>query len=312
MSFKIICVVLLLVFPFLSGCLEESNSSVHESNVIYVDDSGGADFTSIQAAIDSVPVGETNYTIFVRPGVYMENIVINKTVSLIGDDPSTTIINGSGFGNVIHITREGRATIKGFTIEKSGKGGYPGSPDYNAGIKVESGGNNVSNNVIVGNRCGVYSVSAPLNNFSYNIVRDNQDYGMYIYFLSNTTKIYHNVFIGNQCGLRIKYSGHCVVSMNVFVGNEKGMYFCCGAKYNMVFHNTFINNSRWNADDLVGENEWDNGVEGNYWSDYNGSDVDGDGIGDVPYNFTSKGGDRYPLMQPIVTYEMKSAGKTFI
>ena len=38
-------------------------------------------------------------------------------------------------------------------------------------------------------------------------------------------------------------------------------------------------------------------------------DVDGDGIGDVPYNFTSKGGDRYPLMQPIVTYEMKSAGR---
>ena len=303
---KIIYIIILLTLPFLNGCLEEKNTPTHKTNIIYVDDSGKADYKSIQKAIDSIPNNQTNYTIYVHSGIYRENIIINKTINLIGENPETTIINGTNFGNVIYINRNGRANIKNFTIEKSGRGGYPGSADYNAGIKIESGGNNISNNIIIDNRCGIYTVSAPLNNFSYNIIKNNEEYGMYIYVASDRAQIYHNVFIDNKCGLRIKSCKHCVVSMNVFMNNEKGMYFCCGAKYNTAFHNTFINNSLWNADDLVGENQWDNGLEGNYWSDYNGTDNNGDGIGDTPYNLTSKGNDRYPLMQPIITYKMKS------
>lgn len=41
-------------------------------------------------------------------------------------------------------------------------------------------------------------------------------------------------------------------------------------------------------------NTWDNGSEGNFWSNYNGSDFDGDGIGDTYLPW--EGVDHYPLM----------------
>jgi hypothetical protein len=52
----------------------------------------------------------------------------------------------------------------------------------------------------------------------------------------------------------------------------------------------------WNWSVLPSTNTWDDGVEGNYWSDYNCSDSGYDGIGDTPYFIDENNQDNYPLM----------------
>jgi hypothetical protein len=74
---------------------------------------------------------------------------------------------------------------------------------------------------------------------------------------------------------------------------------------NTVYHNNFVNNAEQiNSRSTYYGNygseaaiypigDYDNGKEGNYWSDYTGKDADCNGIGDTPY-----GRDRCPLMYP--------------
>ncbi|NIV10110.1 MAG: hypothetical protein GWN62_02025, partial [Aliifodinibius sp.] len=61
------------------------------------------------------------------------------------------------------------------------------------------------------------------------------------------------------------------------------------APSNFVYHNDLVN--KMNVDTIDSMNVWDNGtlnqarvqkrIEGNYWVNYNGTDVNGDEIGDV-------------------------------
>ncbi|MEJ2126834.1 MAG: hypothetical protein P8X84_04915 [Candidatus Bathyarchaeota archaeon] len=48
-------------------------------------------------------------------------------------------------------------------------------------------------------------------------------------------------------------------------------------------------------------NTWDNGVQGNYWSDYVGVDNNGDGLGDSYYFIDVNNQDNYPLMSSVIS-----------
>ena len=73
-------VALLVVLVFLAtSCLTVYLPVKAESKTITVP----SDFSSIQEAINAADVGDT---IFVKRGTYVENPVVNKSVSLIGED----------------------------------------------------------------------------------------------------------------------------------------------------------------------------------------------------------------------------------
>jgi nitrous oxidase accessory protein len=70
---------------------------------------------------------------------------------------------------------------------------------------------------------------------------------------------------------------------------------------NTFYHNMFVNNSvnvKFYNNIRTGGNFWDNNIQGNYWSDYNGSDTNNDGVGDTPYVINSENRDNYPLIAP--------------
>lgn len=303
MNLKIIGIIsCILLLINLSACIDNSDDMD-----IHVNEDGSADFVTIQAAIDAA---QENATIFVSEGIYIENILINKSLILKGENPEHTIIDGNKSGDVIYIEKESKVILTGFTIRNSGT--VYNYPNYDAGIDIHSSDNTIKNNIITNNSNGIFSTYSLNNNFTNNIFHANSEYGIYLYSVSNVNNVTSNIFIDNSYGLRIKGSQKNTVAKNSFEENQRGLYFCCGATNNMVYNNNFINNTIWHGNDYVGGNHWYNEypIGGNYWDDYNGNDtysglnqnITGpDGIGDTIYEITDDKTkiDKYPLMKPI-------------
>jgi hypothetical protein len=75
----------------------------------------------------------------------------------------------------------------------------------------------------------------------------------------------------------------------------------CSTWNNLFFENNFLANN-YQVGGWSSRNIWDNGTIGNYWSNYNGTDENSDGIGDTPYSFDTL--IRYPGTQdPITNYD---------
>lgn len=95
--------------------ISNSKSSFAQS---YADIIVPDDYTSIQEAIDAA---EPNQYIFVRSNVYREYLLINKTIHLIGENTSTTIIEGNGSKVLIEVLAD-NVTISGFSVRNAETG----------------------------------------------------------------------------------------------------------------------------------------------------------------------------------------------
>lgn len=133
-------------------------------------------------------------------------------------------------------------------------------------------------------------------------------YGVDIIGSSNVSIIGSNV-TRNYCGIYLCESSNTTISENSIRDNWYGIWLS-GSSNIECFHNNFINNTVQTFFDYPSDaGVWDNGYPsgGNYWSDYNGSDLysgpyqnetGSDGIGDTPYIIDENNQDLYPLMGP--------------
>jgi len=137
-------------------------------------------YAKIQWAIGNASDGDT---IFVRAGTYYEHVVVNKTVSLIGENRSTTIIDGNRtWDPVIRIVAD-NVTITGFTLQSGGP--------YGIGLYLceNARGNVVYGNIISNNADGILIWSSNNNTVFNNLITSNWIHGLLLaYSVNNTLK----------------------------------------------------------------------------------------------------------------------------
>jgi parallel beta-helix repeat protein len=172
-------------------------------------------YDTIQGAVND---NETldGHTILVDAGIYYEHIVVNKSISLVGENKSDTVIDGYGVQWAVSITAS-NVTFSEFTIRNGGKGLT--SPIPNGGIRLYSNGSTLSNNVVTNNSySGIWLTWADSNVVENNLVSDNF-YGIFLSSGScnNLTKnfVTNNTHIGIQI-----YGTANILRQNLMSNNE--------------------------------------------------------------------------------------------
>ena len=121
---KTISLVPIILILLLSSMSINAFYTNEDDLVIYVDDDNTAGpwdgtiqypFQHIQ---DGINASENGYQIFVFNGTYYENLIVTKTIELIGENKNETIIDGIFFKDVIKIFSDNCA-INNFTIRNN-------------------------------------------------------------------------------------------------------------------------------------------------------------------------------------------------
>jgi len=195
------------------------------------------------------------------------------------------------------------------TVNSKGTNNSVEVPDY--GIFVyNSSGNTIANNFVFKGGIGIFLHSAFQNELIGNSITDATS-GITLEF-SNANIIDGNIVLGGSGGIRLDGSNNNTVRKNVVKDCEQlALTFWRNASQNLFYLNSLINNTKNVEEYRPGFpafpiNIWDSGTVGNFWSDYNGTDTNGDGIGDTPYVIDENNQDNYPLVEPYAIPEFPS------
>jgi pectin methylesterase-like acyl-CoA thioesterase len=209
---------------FLSNCsiALACNSSLDlftinaNGNTLYVGGSGPGNYTAIQDAIDDATEGDT---VYVFSGTYKENIELDKRLSLIGEDKTTTIIDGNQEGCTINLASE-NTSVENFTIIGGGFDNDDFVNFFRAGIRITCSHNTIRNNIFRKNCLGISGVR--VTNLT---IRDNTFIEDGVGFTS-----YEN---DGRPELKIEYFLHTIENNTV---NGKPLYYFYNERDKVIDH----------------------------------------------------------------------------
>lgn len=255
-------------------------ASIVAAEIVTVDDNGGANYTSIQDAVNNANNGDT---ILVYSGSYTENLYVDKelTIKSKSGNPDNTIVQAANSSiHVFDVTAD-NVTISGFNITgasmslKSGiflyrvedclitnniilKNRYGIHLDRSSNNKLrnniidsnvgavwfgESSNNNtLINNTVSNNKGGIYFSRSKSNNFIRNTIMNNGHWEIYLDDSSNNNNLNSNNISNNpEYGIYIRKSDNNTLINNTISNNEDGI-FLDSSNYNIISNNSFSNN----------------------------------------------------------------------
>ncbi len=269
--------ILTCFFLFLSlfAMLELTNYYTSNVKAVTIHVGPSQTYTTIQEGIDAANPGDT---VYVHASIYYENVIINKTINLIGENKDITIINGNGSSNCIFVNSVNYVNISGFTVKNGTFGVYINSSSNSniSGSLINNqttggiGLNHSNNNTIIDNFiCDIINKSSGwkrlfgiyLNDSYENIIDTNRVYnlsaerfiyGFYLTSSSNNT-IYSNYITNlttaneNAYGMYLlNCNNNTIDSNNIYEFNENddslGIYLF-SSLYNNITSNHIYNMS---------------------------------------------------------------------
>jgi parallel beta-helix repeat protein len=265
------------------------------------------DYPTIQQAINAASSGSV---VLVSSGIYHEHVIVNKSLRLLGDEKTSTIIDSDNNGTAITVIAD-NVVIDGFTVRNSS---YVTTGTKAAIYLVGSNNCTLSNNILTHNACyGIYLEGSDSNNVSGNLasfnggsINGDLPWGGGVGALeSNYNLIQENVIVGSLVdAILLENCSNNLVFENTITDCDFRGIDLWASKFNRFYLNSIFNATVPVSLGLSSDNVWDDGARGNYWDDYlgldNGSDgrVAGDGVGDtdIPHH----GVDSFPIVRPLV------------
>ena len=222
MKVKRLTNMVIVITLILGGLTTVIGDNPTPNRIIYVDDDGGADYTKIQDAINNSNNGDT---IFVYNGIYYENIILDKSLELIGMNCSNTIIDGGYNNSIIHIIKD-NTFIRNFTIRFSG--GY----NRNSGIFLDSDKNSIKDSIFYQTKTGIF-----INRSNYNEINNCNFYmdGEGILLKSSgNNNIKDCYFEHNAIGINIANSFNNVINSSTLHTNGIACFFNDSKDINII------------------------------------------------------------------------------